>query len=157
MPATALFYHLIRGGLTDTVAMILTRAVGQGWRVMIRCPDAALAGQIDAALWHPDDSFLPHGLASGSAADALQPVLIGPGRMTNAAQGLMLVAGADIAATDDLTPLARIWILFDGADDAAVAQARRQWTDLTARGLAAQYWSDESGAWIKKTERPAVP
>ena len=63
-----MFYHLMRGGLTDTVAMILGRATGQGWRVMIRCPDPGLAQRLDEMLWLPQDSFLPHGLAAGSAS-----------------------------------------------------------------------------------------
>ena len=150
-----MFYHLMRGGLTDTVTMILGRAVGQGWRVMIRCPEAKLAQRLDELLWLPEDSFLAHGQAMGTANDARQPVLIGPGAAVNAPRGLMLLAGADVAA-DDPDALDRIWILFDGADEGAVARARLQWTALTAQGLAAQYWSDDGGSWVKKTERPAA-
>ena len=149
-----MFYHLIRGGLTDTVTMILGRAVGQGWRVMIRCPDPGLAQRIDDLLWLPEDSFVPHGQAGGSN-DASQPVLIGPGPAVNAPQGLMLLAGADVLPGDP-AGMERIWVLFDGADEGAVAFARDQWTALTGKGLAAQYWSDEGGSWAKKTERAAA-
>ena len=149
-----MFYHLMRGGLTDTVMMILGRATGQGWRVMIRCPDTGLAQRIDDLLWLPEDSFMAHGRA-GSPHDARQPVLIGPGPAVNAPQGLMLLAGADVLP-DDPEGLERIWVLFDGADEAAVAFARGQWTALTGRGLAAQYWSDEGGSWVKKNEKPAA-
>jgi DNA polymerase III subunit chi len=152
MPATAMFYHLTRAGLTDTVAMILPRALGQGWRVMLRCPDAAQAARLDEALWLPDDSFLPHALATGSAADAGQPVLIGPGPMANDPQGLVLVSGAAFDP-GELTNLQRLWILFDGNDPDAVAAARLQWTAATTQGLGAQYWTDDSGTWVKKTER----
>ena len=31
------FYHLTRRGLDETVEGLLIRAVGQGWRVMVRC------------------------------------------------------------------------------------------------------------------------
>ena len=155
MPAVAVFYHLIQGGLTETVGTILGRAAGQGWRVMIRCPEPALAEALDQALWLPEDSFLPHAQATGGPADPAQPVLISPGAAVNGARGLMLVAGAE-TAPEEWPALERIWVLFDGSDEAAVAQARRQWTQLTGAGLAAQYWSDESGAWVKKTERPAA-
>jgi DNA polymerase-3 subunit chi len=53
--------------------------------------------------------------------------------------------------------LHRIWVLFDGSDDQAVAKARQSWTLFTGWGLAAQYWSDEGGTWVKKSERAAAP
>lgn len=155
MPVTAVFYHLIQGGLTETVATILGRAVGQGWRVMIRCPDPGVAERLDQALWLPDDSFLPHAQATGGPNDPAQPVLIGPGAAVNGARGLLLVAGAE-TGPEDWPPLERLWVLFDGNDPDALAKARLQWTQATSAGLAAQYWTDESGAWVKKTERPAA-
>lgn len=151
-----MFYHLVRLGLVETVGPIVTRALGQGWRVMVRCPDEALAHRLDEALWLPDDSFLPHARATGGAADARQPVLIGPGRAVNGARGLILVAGAEVEPAD-LPGLDRVWVLFDGADTAATEQARGQWRALTGQGLAAQYWTDETGAWAKKSDRPAAP
>ena len=38
----------------------------------------------------------------------------------------------------------------------ALAAARKQWTRMTGWGLAAQYWSDDTGAWTKKSDKPAV-
>ncbi len=155
MPAVAMFYHLIHAGLTDTAQMLLARATGQGWRVMIRCPDPGLAHRLDEMLWLPEDSFLPHGRATGGPEDCRQPVLIGPGAAVNGARGLMLVAGAEFTPAD-LPGLDRLWILFDGGDAEAVNRARAQWSLATGMGLAAQYWSDEAGAWVKKSERPAT-
>ena len=149
-----MFYHLMRAGLDDTVAMIVTRAVGQGWRVMLRSTDAAMLQHLDDRLWlGAEDSFLPHGL-QGGAQDGDQPVLLGQGAIGNGAQGLMLLAGAEVAR-EEVAGLERVWLLFDGADEAAVQAARGQWTLLTGWGLAAQYWSDEDGAWVKKVEKPA--
>jgi DNA polymerase III subunit chi len=48
--------------------------------------------------------------------------------------------------------LERICILFEGNDDGAVTVARGQWKVLTGAGCAAQYWSQESGSWSKKSE-----
>lgn len=156
MPATAVFYHLMRDGLDETVMTTVTRAQGAGWRVMIRAAEMGLLQHLDAKLWlGPEEGFLAHGLAGGPQ-DADQPVLLGQGAITNAAQGLMLLGGAE-ANRDEIAPLQRIWVLFDGADPDAVAQARQSWTRLTSWGLAAQYWSDESGAWVKKSERAAAP
>ena len=149
-----MFYHLTRSTPQETMATILPRALSAGWKVMLRGTDIEALKALDAALWlHPDDSFLPHGLAGG-AQDADQPILLGQGAIANAAQGLMLVDGAETTPTE-AEALERVWVLFDGADEAALAGARRLWSSLTGAGLAAQYWSEESGRWEKKTEKAA--
>lgn len=154
MPATAVFYHLIRAGLDETVTTTVSRALAAGWRVMIRAPMPGLLEHLDAKLWlGPEEGFLPHGL-QGGPHDTDQPVLLGQGAIANGAKGLMLLAGAE-ASRDEIAGLERIWVFFDGADPDAVAVARQRWTTFTGWGLAAQYWSDESGSWVKKTERPA--
>ena len=155
MTATAVFYHLIRAGLDETVLTTTTRALGAGWRVMIRAPDLDMLARLDAKLWlGPEEGFLAHGL-QGRVQDADQPVLLGQGAIGNAAKGLMLLAGAD-ASREELAGLERVWVFFDGADPQAVALARERWTAFTGWGLAAQYWTDEAGPWVKKTERAAV-
>ncbi len=147
-----LFYHLTQGTVEDTVATLLRRALGQGWRVMLRGTDAARLDRLDARLWtDPPEGFLPHGVAGG-AQDADQPVLIGTGAAVNGARALMLVDGA-LASVDEAGAMERVWLLFEGADLAAVEAARGEWRRLTGAGIAAQYWSDEGGRWVMKTEK----
>lgn len=149
-----MFYHLTRSTPAETMATILPRALSAGWRVMLRGTDQAALAALDLALWtQSDDGFLPHGLAGGPQ-DADQPILLGQGAIANAAQGLMLIDGAE-TTPEEAAPLQRVWVLFDGADDAALSRARKLWTTLTTAGLAAQYWSEESGRWEKKTEKAA--
>lgn len=149
-----MFYHLTRSTPSETAATLLPRAMSAGWKVMVRGTDAAALAALDLALWtQSDDSFLPHGLAGGPH-DADQPILLGQGAITNAAQGLMLIDGAETTPAE-AAPLQRVWVLFDGANEAALTGARRLWTTLTSAGLAAQYWSEESGRWEKKTEKAA--
>ena len=148
----AMFYHLTRSTAQQTLAFILPRALAQGWRVMLRGTDAAALERLDALLWQgADDSFLPHGMAGGDH-DADQPILLGSGAIANAAHGLVLIDGAD-TTPDESLPLERLWALFDGADDTAVANARALWTKLTAAGMSAQYWSEDAGKWEKKAEK----
>lgn len=148
---TAMFYHLTRSGPEEVLALILPRAKAAGWRVMLRSPDPARRDRLDAKLWlEPEESFLPHG-QEGGAFDAEQPVLIGAGAAVNGAQGVVLLDGAEPLAGEE--GCERIWVLFDGQDDAAVQAARGLWTRLTGLGMAAQYWSEESGRWVMKTER----
>ncbi|MES2664797.1 MAG: DNA polymerase III subunit chi [Pseudomonadota bacterium] len=148
-----MFYQLTRSSAQDTLTTILTRAVGQGWRVMIRSPDRARLERLDAALWlGPEDGFLPHGL-QGGAQDADQPVLLGQGAASNGARGVMLLDGAETDLAE-AQAMDRVWVIFDGADGAQLTQARAQWKRLTEAGLAAQYWSEDSGRWEKKAEKP---
>jgi len=143
----ALFYHLTRSTQEDLIRTLLTRGLAQGWRIMVRGTDEAALARLDTRLWtEPADSFLPHGRLGN------HPVLIGMGNATNDPQAVILLDGADMLPTEGAA-LARIWVIFDGADEAAVAKARAQWSAWTAAGLAAQYWSEESGKWQMKTER----
>ncbi|MEO6300592.1 MAG: DNA polymerase III subunit chi [Paracoccaceae bacterium] len=151
----AVFYHLTRSGFDDLVTTLLTRALGQEWRVFLRSPDKGVLAHLDTKLWTTaEDGFLPHGLQGGDY-DAKQPVLLGSGSIANDAKGLVLLNGASVDRAE-VTGLERIWLLFDGADEAAVQAARAQWSLLTGWGLAAQYWADETGTWVKKVEKAAV-
>ena len=153
---TVMFFHLMQSTPADTLAINAPRALGQGWRVMVRGTDPAALDTLDAALWLKggDDSFLPHGV-EGGPHDADQPVLLGQGGPVNGAKVLALIDGA--AATDaEITAMERVWVLFDGSDDARLQAARSQWKAMTGAGHAAQYWSEESGRWEKKAESAAA-
>lgn len=147
-----MFYHHTRSAPAETLAALLPKARGQGWRVMVRGTDPAALDRLDARLWQgaPTD-FLPHG-REGGPHDAAQPVLIGQGAAVNGAQGLFLLDAAPVTA-EEAAPMERVWVLFDAADPAALDLARAQWTMLTRAGLAAQYWSEETGRWQMKLER----
>jgi DNA polymerase-3 subunit chi len=73
------FYVLaddVRGDRLTLTCRIAERAHGQGNRVLIHCPEAGLARQLDRLLWtYREESFLPHGLVGETNAD-LTPVLI---------------------------------------------------------------------------------
>lgn len=150
--AQAMFYHLTRSTVEDTARMLIARALAQGWRVMLRGTDAARLDWLDQKLWlDGKDDFLPHG-REGGPCDADQPVLLGLGPVANGANALCLMDGA-LAALDEARAMDRVWLLFDGADAAALAAARTEWKRLTEAGIPAQYWSEETGRWQMKTER----
>lgn len=146
-----MFYHLMRGTVEDTAAVLLPRALARGWRAMLRGTDEGRLDRLDLRLWTvPEDGFLPHG-REGGPRDADQPVLLGTGAAVNGAQALLLVDGA-VASLDEARAMERVWLLFEAADPAAVEAARGEWRRLTGAGIAAQYWDDESGRWQMKTE-----
>ncbi len=146
------FYHMTRTPLEATLPLLLAKALEAGWRVAVRGTDPYRLAWLDDKLWlGGDESFLPHGIAGG-AHDADQPVLLTTGAdRANGAACVMAVDGADVEA-GEAAELERVCILFDGNDPVAVEKARGQWRDLTGAGVAAQYWSQESGRWEKKAE-----
>lgn len=152
---TVMFFQLLRSSPADTLAVNLPRALGQGWRVMLRGTDPVALDRLDGQLWlvGGDDSFLPHGV-EGGPHDADQPVLLGQGGPVNGAKVLALLDGA--AATDaEIAAMERVWVLFDGNDQDRLQAARGQWKAMTSAGHAAQYWSEETGRWEKKAESAA--
>lgn len=152
--ALVLFYHLTRSSAEETAMQLLPRALAAGWRVMLRACTAERLDWLDQKLWlGPEDGFLPHGV-EGGPQDADQPVLLGRGPITNGARALMLMDGA-LPLPGEAAGLERVWVLFDGLDEVALNGARGLWKAVVAEGLHAQYWSEESGRWQMKTEKPA--
>jgi len=146
------FYHLTQSPLEGTLRQLLEKSLAQGWRVVVRGPDAARLDRLDAALWlGPEDGFLPHG-RTGGPHDPQQPVLLTTEQTApNRPDCVVSVEGAPITA-EEMGALARAMIVFDGHDDAALSTARAQWKALTGAGIKAKYWSEESGRWAMKAE-----
>ena len=147
----AYFYHLTRAPLEVTLATLVGKSLQAGWRVAVRGRTDDLLDRLDAQLWlKPDDGFLPHGRAGGPH-DAAQPVLLTKDAATNDPTCIVSVEGADVSA-EDVSAMARVMVLFDGHDEAALQTARAQWKALTGAGVAAKYWSEESGKWEMKAQ-----
>lgn len=146
------FYHLTRSSAEATLRSLLGKSLQAGWRVVVRGRSAPFLDRLDEILWlHPEDGFLPHGRAGGPH-DVDQPVLLTDALdVPNGAACVMSVEGAEVTA-EEATAMQRVCILFDGAEEAAVAHARGQWKALTGAGCAAQYWSEAGGKWEKKAE-----
>ncbi len=145
------FYHLTSGTLEHTLPIMLDRAVGRDGRravVMANSPDRVEA--LNAHLWTFDDrSFLAHGSAKdGFAPD--QPVwLTDRDENLNGASVCFLTEGAAIG---DPSGFELVCELFDGNDEAAVAEARTRWRHYREDGHQITYFQqDEGGRWQKKT------
>jgi DNA polymerase-3 subunit chi len=148
----AYFYHLTRHPVDVTLAMLLGKAGGAGWRVAVRGGDLDRLRWLDEKLWAGSETdFLPHGLAGGEN-DTEQPILLTTlAEAANNPQCVMCVDGAAITA-EEIAALERVCILFDGNDDEALSHARQQWKTLKDAGASAQYWSQADGRWEKKAE-----
>jgi DNA polymerase-3 subunit chi len=148
----AMFYHLTRRPMEDTLAMLLGKARGAGWRVVVRGTSEARMDWLDQKLWlGPEEGFLPHGLAGGPN-DRLQPILLSTAtERPNEATCVMSVDGAEVSP-EEVTALDRVCVLFDGNAPEALQTARAQWKSLKDAGAHAEYWSEDSGRWEKKAE-----
>lgn len=143
------FYHLERTPLEQALPELLEKTLARGWRALVRAPDADRLGDLDRRLWsYREDSFLPHGRVEDPRPEE-QPVLLTTAEDNlNRAQALFIVDGAPSGSLDGYE---RCVTLFDGRDEAALAEARRRWKQYKAEGLSISYWrQNESGRWEKQ-------
>lgn len=149
------FYHLTALPLERALPPMLERTLERDQRAVIRGVDPERLAALDRLLWtYSDESFLPHGM-DGDPDPARQPIwLTISTEVANRASTLFLVDGA-LAEPDEMAAMQVTAILFDGHDPQAVEAARGQWRLVTGAGLAAVYWAQENGRWIKRHEAAA--
>ena len=141
------FYHLTRSPLERALPALLSRALGQGWRVALRAPEDRLE-ELDEMLWRvPEDGFLPHGRA-GTGRDERHPVLLTTGG-PDGRECLVAACGAGLEA-EEAGAVERAMLVFDGRDADQLGAARARWKAITGAGVEAQYWSEEGGKWERK-------
>ena len=147
------FYHLQRGSLDDVLPGLLQRALQRGWRAIVQGASEERIAALDEHLWtYSDDSFLPHGTAREGDSE-MQPVFLTTGAENpNGAAVRFMIEDVEIAPILDRNdPYERLMLLFDGNDPDALAAARRQWSELTARGQTLSYWQQsDDGRWEKR-------
>lgn len=144
-----LFYHLQGQPLEKVLPTLLEKSLERGWKAVVQAGGAERLAALDDALWTYDDqSFLAHGLADEPDA-AMHPIALAlDASNPNGAAIRFLVDGAE--TPPDAPAYARIVVIFDGEDEAALARAREQWRAVKAAGHEATYWrQDERGRWNK--------
>ena len=152
--AEVFFYHLERAALESVLPGLLEKTLERGWKALVRAGSDERVAALDAHLWtFRDESFLAHGLAREPHA-AEQPIVLTIDEANpNGAQALFLVDGAEPKdwAGADLAAAARVVLIFDGRDPAALEAAREQWKQAKANGHAVTYWQQAaSGKWEKR-------
>ncbi|MCX8503597.1 MAG: DNA polymerase III subunit chi [Alphaproteobacteria bacterium] len=145
-----LFYHLERQPLEKVIPALLEKTLERGWRAVIRAKTAEKVQLLDEALWtYAEESFLPHAVVSEPFAEVEPIVITASMEEPNRPDILFLVEGAEFP--EAVTSYQRVVLLFDGNDDAALADARKAWKEVRARGLDSTYWQqNENGRWEKK-------
>jgi DNA polymerase III subunit chi len=148
-----LFYHLERRTLDEALPGLVEKSLERGWRALIKTESADRAAAIDTLLWtYNDQTFLPHAqLGDGDASR--QPALITvEDENRNGAHVLFVVGGAAPPAWDGAlaASLARIVLMFDGRDGAALATARAAWKEAKAAGHDVTYWKESPSGKFEK-------
>lgn len=141
------FHHLERRRIDQALPLLLERALEEGRRVLVRAASDELVAALNERLWTYDDaSFLPHG-AAGDGDPMTQPIfltseLVNP----NAATMLVRLSGVEACGPDDAFDI--VVLMFDGRDEAALAEARGEWRRLKEEGRAISYWREsDDGGW----------
>jgi DNA polymerase-3 subunit chi len=146
-----LFYHLERRSLEEILPGLVEKSLQRGWRAAIRTDSSERSDALDTLLWTYDDqSFLPHAQL-GDGEPAGQPVLITVEEGNpNSANIVFYVGGAMPGDWTTLNDLARVVLLFDGRDEAALAAARAAWKDAKAGGHDVTYWKETPSGKFEK-------
>jgi DNA polymerase-3 subunit chi len=142
------FYHLMRTSIDQALPPLLGRTLAAGQRAVIRCGSAERLAALDNALWLcADPDWLPHGTAATGRA-AQQPIwLTEADEAPNGGRFLFLIDGS---SSDRLDTFDRVFDLFDGNDEAAVAAARGRWLAAKAAGHQLSYWQQAARGWERK-------
>jgi DNA polymerase III subunit chi len=141
------FHHLERRRVDQALPRMLERALEEGRRVVVRASSEEMVAALNERLWTYDDaSFLPHG-AAGDGDPMTQPIfLTSEPENPNAATMLVRLSSAEAVEADDGFDL--VVLVFDGRDEAALAQARGEWRRLKEQGRTISYWREsDAGGW----------
>lgn len=157
MPEIA-FYHLTRGSVEQTLPTLLERSLARGWRVVVQAASARRVKALDAHLWsYRPESFLPHGTKADGAPETQPVYLTCEEDNPNHADVRFFIERARMAPAliGDTAPAIRAALLFDGADDEELADARAQWKELRELGYSLVYHQQsERGGWEEKAREP---
>ncbi|HUY67748.1 MAG TPA: DNA polymerase III subunit chi [Alphaproteobacteria bacterium] len=143
------FYHLTRRNLESVLPELLEKTLARGWKAVVMAGSPERVEALTQYLWtYNPNNFLPHGSAKDGNAE-LQPVWLTPAdERPNEAEVLFLTDGAQSQRLGDY---ARVCEIFDGTNDAALAEARRRWADYKSAGHDLGYWQQGDKGWVNAT------
>ena len=138
------FWQLSKDPVEKVVAMIATRVLGEGERLLVVARDAERRKALSKALWDAKpEAFLANGDASEPHAER-QPILLSDA--CDAANDASHVIFAD-GEWREAGGFARAFLLFD---EATVDAARGVWRLLDGiEGLERSFFRQDGGKWVK--------
>jgi DNA polymerase-3 subunit chi len=152
--AETLFYHLEKRSLEDVLPGLLERTRARAWKAVVRVGSSERLETLDTHLWtYSEQTFLAHGTGADGPASSQPIYLTTEDENPNDAEVLFLVGGAvpHDWRSPALRSYARIVLLFEGRDEAALNAARAQWRNCKEAGHEATYWKESAGGkWEKQ-------
>lgn len=144
-----LFYHLTATPLEGALPALMEKALGAGYRTVIRTKDEPSMDKLNTLLWtYNPATFLPHG-SRKDGNEAEQPVYLTT--LEENPNGANLLAVTDGSVPTEASVFTRILDIFDGRDEQEVTAARVRWKTYKDAGQNLQYWQQqENGGWAKK-------
>ena len=144
------FYHLERQSLDQALPALLSKALKNGHRIVVKIPDEREIQRLNDYLWTwRPDSFLPHGSAKDGFGED-QPVWLTSGEDNpNGADVLILTHGT---TSESLADYALCCEMLDGRNDEAISAARQRWSAYKEDGHQVTYWQQTEKGWEKKAE-----
>ena len=142
------FYHLTTQSLEHALPKLLELTIESGERALVIIGNKERVEFLNEHLWsYEAGSWLPHGTQDdGDPSD--HPIYLSlENENPNSATFLFLVDGASGL---ELGSFKRVFDLFDGRDEEAVAAARVRWASLKSGEHSLSYWSQgDDGRWNK--------
>ena len=142
------FYHLTARPVESALPRLLERTLESNYRAVVIAFNDERVDMLNDLLWTYDSaSWLPHG-AKKELNPLEQPIwLTNKDENPNNASFLFLVDGAE---SNQIASYDRVFELFDGRDEEALARARLRWQTYKNEGFLLAYWQQESnGRWTK--------
>lgn len=143
------FYHLVRISQEQVVPKLLELTLQRGKKAIVRCGSPQAVQFWQERLWlYADQSFLPHGSGNDPMAQD-QPVWITDQEDNpNNASYEFLLDGVEYKERGQ----ERSAVIFDGRDETALEQARKQWKALQGGDFKLSYWQQNNkGIWEQKS------
>jgi DNA polymerase-3 subunit chi len=144
------FYHLTDVDFSAPAALIADKSVTSGHKLLMLASKPVAASLSDALWTTRPDSFLAHGIdAEEGLAHAPVWISTEPDKNPIEADFLLLTAGLEM---DDMQGFRRVFNLFNGAEETALAKAREQWKSWSTQGSwHCRYFArSETGGWQQK-------
>jgi DNA polymerase-3 subunit chi len=144
------FHHLERRRVDQALPAILEDALANGLRAVVQAASIEEVEALNERLWtYAEDSFLPHGAVRDGDSEAQPVYLTDRDDNPNGARVRVLLPGVD-AVPFAKSGHERVVLLFDGRDEEAKTEARRQWSSVKAAGEPLGYWREgDDGGWVK--------
>lgn len=145
------FYHLQRTSLDAALPPMLEKTYTRGQRALVLLGSVERVEALASRLWtYAERSFLPHGTARDGRPDQ-QPIWLTTEDVN--ANGAQVLFVADGARSAHVAAYELCVEIFDGGDEAAVADARSRWRDYKAAGHKLVYYQqNDAGRWEQKAE-----